>query len=210
MLRYLTSPQLADYPKLSATMFADRTAQFKTRLGWDVTVDATGAERDAYDDKDPTYIVWQRSDGSHGGSMRFMPTTAPCMLNDHFAHLNKGAPLQSPLIWESTRFCLAPGAPAEVSAALMLGGAELALALGVSEVAGVFDARMLRIYGRLGWPPRVIGTAGEGRGKVSLGLWSIDSAVRLRMCAKAGIAPRLSELWRRRSLGDAPVLALAG
>ena len=120
MLRYIYGDELNQFPKLRDTMFRDRACQFKARLGWEVDVDATGQERDAYDDKNPLYVIWQRADGSHGGSMRFLPTVAETMVNDHFTHLTDGVEIRHPMIWECTRFCLAKGAETRVSAALML------------------------------------------------------------------------------------------
>ncbi|HHS94793.1 MAG TPA: autoinducer synthase, partial [Rhodobacterales bacterium] len=110
MLRYVYGHDLGQFPHLAHSMFTDRAAQFKTRLGWDVQVNAAGEERDQYDDLDPLYVIWQREDGLHGGSMRFLPTTGRTMVNEHFAFLNDGAPITSPLIWECTRFCLSPKA----------------------------------------------------------------------------------------------------
>ena len=125
MLRYLYADDLPTYPKLADTMFRDRADQFKTRLGWDVTVDAAGHEHDEYDDLNPLYVIWENADGSHGGSMRFLPTTGSVMVNDHFSDLLGGGAVSSPVIWERTRFCLARGADAKVAAALMLGGGEI-------------------------------------------------------------------------------------
>ena len=73
MLRYLYADQLHHHPTLARAMFRDRADQFKTRLGWDVTVDAFGEERDAYDDCNPLYVIWETPQGGHGGSMRFLP-----------------------------------------------------------------------------------------------------------------------------------------
>ena len=112
MLRYLYGDQLCNYPKLADSMFRDRAAQFHERLGWDVTVDDRGWERDEYDDLNPLYVIWETEDGSHGGSMRFLPTTGQTMVNDHFVDLMDGVELQSPFIWECTRFCLNPNAVA--------------------------------------------------------------------------------------------------
>jgi N-acyl-L-homoserine lactone synthetase len=42
MLRYIYGNDLHDYPKLAESMFQDRADQFKTRLGWDVSVNAQG------------------------------------------------------------------------------------------------------------------------------------------------------------------------
>jgi len=141
MLRYLHSNQLDAYPVLRDSMFRDRATQFHDRLGWDVTVDARGQERDAYDDLDPLYVIWEGEGGRHGGSMRFLPTTGRTMVNEHFLHLTDGVAIQSPFIWECTRFCLAPTAESRVAAALMLAGGELMRAFHLSHFVGVFDAR---------------------------------------------------------------------
>jgi len=87
MLRYIYADQLETQPRLAETMFRDRGAQFKTRLCWEVDVDESGYERDRYDGLNPLYIVWERPDGTHGGSLRLLPTTGDTMLNDHFRHL---------------------------------------------------------------------------------------------------------------------------
>lgn len=77
-------------------------------------------------------VIWERPDGNHGGSMRFLPTTGPSMVNDHFSHLTGGVHIESPLIWECTRFCLTPqGAGQQVSAALAIGAGELMQAYGL-------------------------------------------------------------------------------
>ena len=159
MLRYVYANDLAAFPELATSMFKDRADQFKTRLGWEVEVDGEGAERDSYDAMNPLYVIWEEPDGSHGGSMRFLPTTGPVMVNDHFGHLISG-PVTSPLIWECTRFCLARGAGAHVAAALMLGGGEIMQGFGVEHFVGVFDARMVRIYRMIGSSPEVLGSFG--------------------------------------------------
>jgi acyl homoserine lactone synthase len=182
-------------------MFQDRADQFHTRLGWQVKVDDAGFERDEYDAMNPLYVIWQRPDGRHGGSMRFMPTTGHCMVNDHFGHLTGAKPVNDAEVWECTRFCLARDAAPRTAAALMLGGAELGLRFGLRQSIGVFDARMVRIYGRLGWPPTVIGHAGLGRDAISAGLWDHAPAVRDRMAQQAGISTAISALWCLRAFG---------
>lgn len=201
MLRYLYADQLKTRPDLARAMFADRAHQFKTRQGWDVTVDADGAERDSYDAMNPLYVIWETPQGAHGGSMRFLPTTGAVMVNDHFGHLTGGVTISSPLIWECTRFCLAPGAGAHVAAALMLAGGEIMQGFAIDHFVGVFDARMERIYRRIGAAPEVLGTEGEGRDKISVGLWAFDRASQARVAARAGIAPALSRMWFDRAFG---------
>ena len=182
-------------------MFRDRAIQFRDRLGWDVSVDDTGAERDEYDDLCPLYVIWEQPDGSHGGSMRLMPTTGRVMVNDVFSHLTGGAPITSPLIWECTRFCLARGAGGNVAAALMLAGGEVMTGFGVRHFVGVFDARMVRIYRVIGSSPEILGSEGQGRDKISVGLWEFSSQSQSQIAKRAGVSPELSRLWFNQAFG---------
>ena len=207
MLRYIYGSELARYPILADTMFRDRAKQFKMRLGWDVRVNAAGHERDEYDDENPLYVIWQQADGSHGGSMRFLPTVGPCMVNDHFSHLTGGVRIESPLIWECTRFCLAPGAERRVSAAIALGAGELMAGFRLKHYVGVFDPRMQRIYRLLGLVPEVIGSAGEGHARIGVGLWEMDEAAFAPTLARVGISRAVSKGWLRYSLAQGRVPA---
>ena len=203
MLRYIYADELNRFPELAKSMFRDRADQFKTRLGWDVSVDENGEERDQYDDLNPLFVIWEEADGRHGGSMRFLPTTGPVMVNEIFGHLTGGAPICSPLIWECTRFCLARDASPNVAAALMLGGGEIMTGFGIRHFAGVFDARMVRIYKAIGSSPEVLGSEGEGRDRISVGLWEFTPEARERVAKRAGIAPELSRLWFTSAFGTA-------
>ena len=203
MLRYLYGDQLKDHPKLADAMFRDRADQFKTRLGWDVSVDEQGHERDGYDAQNPLYVIWENADGGHGGSMRFLPTTGPVMVNDVFGHLLQGA-LVSPLIWECTRFCLSREASPQVAAGLMLGGGEIMQNFGIQHFVGVFDARMVRIYRMIGASPEVLGREGEGRDRISVGLWEFDKEAQARVADRAGITPAQSADWFARAFGEIP------
>ncbi|ABV94584.1 autoinducer synthetase [Dinoroseobacter shibae DFL 12 = DSM 16493] len=201
MIRFVYADQLDTYPRLRDSMFRDRAEQFKTRLQWDVTVDADGFERDAYDAENPIYVIYELPDGTHGGSMRILPTTGPTMINDHFLHLTDGVAIQSPFIWECTRFCLSPKADGRVAGALMLAGAEFGLSSGLSHSVGVFDARMTLVYRRLGWIPEILGQEGEGRSAVAVGLWSMDADLRERLSARSGISREVSAHWYERAFG---------
>lgn len=204
MIRYLYGDELNRFPKLRDSMFRDRASQFRERLGWEVSVDENGWERDQYDAQNPLYVIWERPDGSHGGSLRFLPTTGSTMVNDHFLHLTDGVRIMSPFIWECTRFCLAPGVAPRVSAALMLGGLEVGLGHDLSHAVGVFDARMVRVYRWLGWSPAILGSQDD----VSVGLWAFEPEKRACLLRKAGISSEISAHWYGRAFGTA--LAKAG
>ena len=201
MLRYIYGADLHHHKRLADSMFTDRADQFKTRLKWDVRVDGNGHERDEYDAMNPLYVIWQRADGLHGGSMRLLPTTEGCMVNDHFLHLTGGVAIKSPLIWECTRFCLARGASAQVAGALMLAGGEVLDGLGIEHFLGLFDARMERIYRQIGASPDIIGSTGAGRNKISVGLWETTPMHRAAVARRAGLSLELSKLWFTRAFG---------
>ncbi|MEX0318841.1 MAG: acyl-homoserine-lactone synthase [Ruegeria sp.] len=201
MLRYIYADELHKYPKLREGMFCDRAEQFKTRLGWDVHINEQGEERDQYDDLNPLYVIWEEQDGSHGGSMRILPTTGPVMVNDVFGHLTGGAPICSPLIWEVTRFCLSRDASPRIAGAIMLSGGEVMGGFGLTHIAGVFDARMIRIYRLIGSSPEVLGSEGTGRDQISVGLWPYSEADCDRVAARAGIPRELSRLWFNTAFG---------
>ncbi|SDX13040.1 acyl homoserine lactone synthase [Ruegeria halocynthiae] len=202
MLRYLYADELHKFPELARGMFRDRADQFKTRLGWDVKINEKGEERDQYDDLNPLYIIWEEADGSHGGSMRILPTTGPVMVNDIFGHLTGGKPIHSPLIWEVTRFCLSRTASAHTAGAIMLSGGEVMEGFGLTHIAGVFDARMIRIYRMIGSSPVVLGCEGSGRDQISVGLWPYSAEDCNRVSARAGIPRELSRLWFRTAFGN--------
>lgn len=200
MLHYIYGHDLARFPRFRETMFRHRACQFRDRLGWDVTVDAAGQERDEYDALDPLYVIWERPDGSHGGSMRFLPTLGRTMIAEHFARLTGNIRIESPLIWECTRFCLAPGAEGRVTAALVLGAGEIMERFHLSHFIGVFDRRMERIYHRLRVQPDVIGHQGEGRDRIGVGLWEMRHQAWEPMLALAGVSRAMSRQWLDRSL----------
>ena len=201
MLRYLYGNDLNNFPLLADTMFRDRAEQFSKRLGWDVHVDETGHERDEYDAMNPLYVIWEQADGRHGGSMRFLPTVGQTMVNDHFDHLTDGVHIESPLIWECTRFCLSPKADRRASAALALGAGELMAAFKLHNYVGVFDPRMERIYRLMGLEPEVLGTAGEGKDRIGVGLWSMNEAAFAPTLKRVGVDRETSKNWLRYSLG---------
>lgn len=207
MLRYVYGNDLHQFPLLRDTMFRDRADQFKTRLGWEVRVNEAGEERDEYDAMNPLYVIWQNADGTHGGSMRFLPTVGRTMVNDHFSHLTDGVHIESPLIWECTRFCLAPRAERRVSSGLVLGAGEVMANFHLEHFVGVFDNRMERIYRLMGLEPDVIGTVGNGRDKIGVGLWEMQDSAWPRTLERVGVSRQTSLGWFRNSFAAGAVVA---
>ena len=201
MLRYIYGNDLSQFPVLQDTMHRDRATQFSERLKWAVHVDDNGWERDEYDAMNPLYVIWENADGTHGGSMRFLPTSEQTMVNDHFSDLLKGEKIESPFIWECTRFVLGAQATPRVAAAMMLAGGELMRAFSLTHLLGVFDPRMVRIYSMIGASPEVLGSSGEGRDKISVGLWAYRPEDRVRVLRRAEVSSDVSESWFDLSFG---------
>lgn len=195
MIRYVYADQLKNEPVLAESMFRDRAAQFKHRLDWEVSVDENGWEVDQYDALNPLYAIWQNPDGRHGGSLRILPTVGRTMTNEHFLHLTGGVRIASPLIWECTRFCLAPGASVDVAPALMAAGIELGMRFGLEQAVGVVYARTLPLYRRFGWMPDVVGSAGEGRERICVGLWNMTEEARQEIARRSGIPCSVMARW---------------
>lgn len=209
MLRYLYAADLDKFPTLRDTMFRDRANQFRDRLGWDVSVDENGFERDEYDDLNPLYVIWERADGTHGGSMRFLPTTARTMVNDHFTYLTDGVEIRSPLIWECTRFCLAPDADRRVSAGLVLGADELMRNMCLEHFIGVYDRRMTRVYAMLGINLTILGSKGEGTDAISVGLLELTPEARPKVLKRAGVTDDQSRAWFRLAFEPAVTMPIS-
>lgn len=195
MIRFIYADQLSLYPVLADSMFRDRAAQFKERLDWEVTVNERGWEVDQYDNLNPLYIVWENAEGRHGGSVRIMPTVGRTMTNEHFLDLTGGVIIRSPLIWECTRFCLAPDAPVGVAAALLAAGVELGLRFGLEQAVGVIYAKTVPLYRRIGSEPDIIGSRGEGRDRISVGLWPISVEARAEISRRSGIPLSVVARW---------------
>ena len=195
MIRFVTATDLSKFPQLQNQMFKDRADQFQRRLGWDVDVDENGWETDQYDALNPLYVICVGSRGEHLGSMRFLPTTGPTMIREHFTKLLNGADIQDAKVWECTRFCLGPNSGPRVAGRLMSAGGEILRGFGLTGFAGVFDERMVRIYQRLGSGPDILSSTGHGRDRISLGIWGFDDEARLRVALRSGMSVGLVEHW---------------
>lgn len=205
MIRYVYAHELHKYPSLVDGMFKDRTAQFRDRMKWDVAVDEKGWERDQYDDLAPLYIIYEREDGTHGGSGRLMPTTGRTMIGEHFSHLTDGVLIQSPTIWEITRLCISPEVTSrreamKITSSLLLAGIDAGLRFGLEFYVGVFDAPMMRVYKSLDFAPDVMGRSSDDRRAICAGLWPCTEEVRDSMARKVEEHADIAEAAQRLEL----------
>jgi acyl homoserine lactone synthase len=189
MFTLVYGDDLFDFPQLANEMFHDRRAQFKEALGWSLKVDALGREIDEYDLQNPLYIILRDAEGRHLGSTRLLPTTGRTMIADRFSDLTHGVEIESPLIWETTRFFIArrDGDSRKNAAALMWAGCQIGLRAGVQFYVGVTAAHMVRVFAACGWPCEVIGRRTDSDGEICACLWEVDEAMCDRLRHRAGI-----------------------
>lgn len=167
MLKLIEGSYASFFPKETDAMFRNRAETFSERLGWEVVVRG-GYERDAFDDANPLYLVSvDPITEEYWGSLRLLPTTGPNMLRDVFPQLLDGDYIESATIWECSRICAtaAHGQPERngggvnfVLNELILGIGEVAIAAGITQIAAVFDARILRVLKAAGCNPEIVGT----------------------------------------------------
>lgn len=199
------------YPDLFDQMFRMRAAVFSERLGWDVTV-IDGKEVDRFDGEDPLYLLCvDELTQELKGAVRLLPTTGPNMLRDVFALLVPDGSVESPLIWESSRFALNPllsvgpnrqDANRVVNTTtieLLCGLVEAAQLAGVEHIVSVFDARMARIFRAADCPYELIGVPARiGKTMTYAGLFEISDSMRRRLGAAGGLhAPLLASAGAR-------------
>lgn len=202
MLKFLYRDQLHFYPTLRDTMFRDRTAAAKAGLGGEIQNPSQDAAQNRCDDLNPLYVILQRWDGSHGGSQWFLPAAALGFGMVEFTDLIAVRCSQNPVLWASTRLCLAPEANPMTAAAVMLGAAELMAHLGQRHIVGIFDARMARLYRSIGIHLKVIAWRAKGRRALCLGLWSVDLATTQKLARQSRLTLAQVTMWRERSIGE--------
>ncbi len=196
MLHIVETHNRPNYASLLEEMFKLRARVFKDRLQWDVHVE-DGKEIDVFDDADPLYILSVNNTTGHlEGSVRLLPTTGPNMLRDVFSVLlPDGMVVESPIIWESSRFCIEPdtarlveGRIHRVTTELLCGLVEVGLRAGLSHIVSVYDARMARIFKASNCPADVIGVPTRiGRVMTYAGLFEINEEMWSNIAATGAI-----------------------
>jgi acyl homoserine lactone synthase len=85
----------------------------------------------------------------------------------------------------------------------MQAGGEILEGFGIAHLVGVFDARMVRIYRMIGAAPIIMGAEGEGRDRISVGLWESNDVLKARVAQSSGLSVELSRHWFERAFGRA-------
>ena len=195
MIIAVNSSDKINQPVLMRAMFQLRAEVFHERLGWDVSV-KDGLEIDRFDDEEPLYLLCLDEYSRLKGCLRLLPTTGPNMLRNVFGVLMPpGEYIESPLIWESTRFCVSKEAMSERSstlvnrttAELLSGLFEYAQIAGLSQIISVYDGMMKRILDRAGCYAEIIGQPQRiGKVMTYAGLFEVSDAMIARIQTAGG------------------------
>lgn len=172
------------HPELIGQMHILRKEVFHDRLNWEVDVEGNW-EVDRFDDYDPLYILSLNDLGRVQGSLRLLPTTGPNMLRDVFhCLLPAGEFIESPTIWESSRFCVSlkdqHGNRSlsnlnTVTAELIAAMGEVGIIAGLSNIVTVYDHFLRRIISRAGCDETLVGGPQDiGGVKTYAGMFQVD------------------------------------
>ena len=181
-------------------MYRIRAKVFADRLKWDVRV-THGLERDEFDDVNPLYLLSVDDRGRVRGTLRLLPTTGPNMLRDVFhGLLDQGQSVESPIIWEASRFAVDPDATTRdantmlnpITCELLCGMIEVGLMAGLDFITAVVDARMKRILHLAGYPLDIIGTPQRlGVAKAYAGLLEVSEATWQSVASRGSFGGRV-------------------
>ncbi|MDC7675202.1 acyl-homoserine-lactone synthase [Asticcacaulis machinosus] len=125
-----------------------RHQEFIERQRYDVRT-LNGMEFDEYDTLAAVYLVYSENGQDCLGVSRLTPTDKGCMLADHWPELvDDKSLLNSPEIWEGTRFCIDKGLPSDlrrrICHELACAYLEFAMANGIQKIIGLMPTFILR------------------------------------------------------------------
>lgn len=173
-------------------MHRHRKAAFIDGLGWNIPACAD-EEIDQYDGERAIYLIAKQDGLSEVlASARLLPTSAPHLLGDLFAHACwKRAP-SGPQVWEASRFCASPSIASPRRVRLLLeiicGIIETALLFGVSGVTLTANRALLPIVLRCGWSAAVLGpTLPDGKDEIT----AVEAAITIEGLARVRARLRL-------------------
>ena len=165
MIRVIRGADRRNFARELDAFHKIRKQVFFDTFRWDVPI-INSWEIDGYDALDPIYLLSVNDTGQVVGGLRLLPTMGFNMLNDTFPQLlPEGKRIESPLIWESSRFSIDRAADSQIGpkrisravAELGIGMSEFGARLGLSHIVTVYDAILHRHLLRVGCAGRPLG-----------------------------------------------------
>jgi acyl homoserine lactone synthase len=181
MLHIIEGFEQEAYPILFDQMFRQRARLFKDKLGWNVIVDEKGWERDEYDRNDTIYLVTTDTHGNVVGSLRLLSTLTDHMMTGPFQAMFPGFVFRSPTVYECTRFVAEDdrGARANglsmAACELLIGMFEFGQHMAMTQILGLFEAPMVRVYRRCGLYPSILARTVTEHGQMLVGLSDVST-----------------------------------
>ena len=165
------NPRAQDAPGDAAlrAMFTARKQVFIDLLKWDLPALDGRFEIDQFDTPDARYLILLDPDDlRHRASARLLPTSAPHLLGEYYAHLcTENAPSGAD-VWEISRFCLDPAQSAaerlDARNQLVTALAGYALRHGITDYVGVAGQGWFDKVRHFGWDCRALGEARRDAG----------------------------------------------
>ncbi|WP_447953253.1 acyl-homoserine-lactone synthase [Sphingopyxis chilensis] len=165
------NPRAQDAPGDAAlrAMFTARKQVFIDLLKWDLPALDGRFEIDQFDTPDARYLILLDPDDlRHRASARLLPTSAPHLLGEYYAHLCTESAPSGAGAWEISRFCLDPAQSAveRLSARnqLVTALAGYALRHGITDYVGVAEQGWFDKVRHFGWDCRALGEARRDAG----------------------------------------------
>ena len=169
MIKLIYGHERSQFPDLIDEMHCLRKQVFHDRLKWSVPIQGDW-EIDEFDEQDP---------------LRLLPTTGPNMLRNVFAEITKvSGPVENPLVWESSRFCIRFSGDrdqresnliSKATVELIAGMGEVGLLAGLDHVVTVYDAFLRRIIRQTGCSETLIGSPVRyGKVQTYAGLFEVN------------------------------------
>ena len=148
MITCITCENLDEFGKTFHSQFVLRHEEFVARQNYDVPV-YEGMEFDQYDTPASRYLVYHTDDGKALAVSRLTPTSLSCMLKDLWPHMvDDQSLLQSPAIWEGSRYCMDKHVPPDlrqrIIGELACAYLEFGLEYGLEKIIGLMPTYIYR------------------------------------------------------------------
>jgi N-acyl-L-homoserine lactone synthetase len=148
MISCVSCENVHEFGQIFHSQFRLRHASFVERQQYDVSV-YEGMEFDQYDTPASRYLVYHTAEGRALGVSRLSPTSVSCMLKDLWpALVEDRTNLNSPAIWEGTRYCIdkdvAPALRQTIIHEMACAYLEFGLKLGLQKIIGLMPTYIYR------------------------------------------------------------------
>jgi len=162
MIALFSQSSFPENAKTLQSFFELRHEIFIRQLGWSIPTAEKEIERDEYDTSGAIYLTISNPSGHVVAGARLLPTSEPCILNEMFPSLVRGALPRSPHIFEVTRFAVDQrkeriSGCSDLRTSLLWGIQAAALAIGAERLVSVSYVHLEPMLLKAGYSFRRLG-----------------------------------------------------